>query len=129
MNTHAFTLTFSLPKAGVSEDELIERLGEAGCTDSLVGLGQPGIVELTFDREAESAREAVSTAIADVKRAVPDATLEAADIPEDADLAALNDIVYEFRVQQKIKAGLQAAREGRTLPHYEVKRRLARHGD
>ena len=42
------------------------------------------------------------------------------------DQATLNDIMYELYVKQKIKAGLQAAKEGRTIPHKEVKRRLAR---
>ena len=129
MQIHEFTLVFSYSSAKYDSDEVTEQLGEAGCTDSLVGLGQPGKVALMFHREAESVHEAVSTAIADVRRALPEAELEEADIPEAPDLAALHDIVYEFHVQQKIKAGLQAVREGRTLPHYEVKRRLAGHGE
>lgn len=40
------------------------------------------------------------------------------------DQATLNDIMYELYVKQKIHAGLQAAKEGRTIPHDEVKRRL-----
>lgn len=76
MKTHDFVLSFTYPTAGASVDDLIERLGEAGCTDSTVGIGQPGRVVLAFDREAESAFEAVSTAIADVKKAIPDARLD-----------------------------------------------------
>jgi predicted transcriptional regulator len=38
--------------------------------------------------------------------------------------STLNDIMYELHVKQKIKAGLQAAKEGKTIPHDEVKRRL-----
>ncbi|MGE3298260.1 MAG: hypothetical protein AB7I68_13050 [Porticoccaceae bacterium] len=40
------------------------------------------------------------------------------------DQATLNDIMYELYVRQKIAAGLLAAKEGRTIPHEEVKRRL-----
>jgi len=32
--------------------------------------------------------------------------------------------MYELYVKQKIEAGLQAADEGRTVPHEEAKRRL-----
>jgi len=40
------------------------------------------------------------------------------------DQSTLNDIMYELYVKQKIQVGLQAAKEGRTIPHDEVKRRL-----
>lgn len=38
--------------------------------------------------------------------------------------ATWDDIMYELYVKQKIEAGLQAADEGRTVPHEEAKRRL-----
>ena len=40
------------------------------------------------------------------------------------DQATLNDIMYELYVRQKIEAGLEAVKEGRTIPHEEVKRKL-----
>lgn len=40
------------------------------------------------------------------------------------DQATFNDIMYELYVKQKIEAGLQAAEEGKTIPHEEVKKRL-----
>lgn len=40
------------------------------------------------------------------------------------DEATLSDIMYELYVKQKIELGLQAAQEGRTLSHEEVKKRL-----
>lgn len=46
-----------------------------------------------------------------------------------SDQATLNDIMYELYVKQKIQAGLQAAKEGRTIPHDEVKRRLLNRAD
>ena len=97
MKTHAFTLTFSVPNTGNSADELAEQLGEAGCTDSLVGLGRAGSVTLIFDRQAESAHEAVSTAIADVKKAIPNARLDEAtpDLLDLADLENVGDDNYQ----------------------------------
>lgn len=86
---YSFTLKFRLPPDYAAHDEaLMLRLGEAGCTDALIGLGLPGYVSLEFDREAGSAIDAVSSAIADVARAVPEAELvEAAP-----DFVGLTDI-------------------------------------
>ena len=36
---YEFTLKFALPANHRPADELIERLGEAGCEDALVGIG------------------------------------------------------------------------------------------
>ncbi|WP_017324467.1 hypothetical protein [Synechococcus sp. PCC 7336] len=38
--------------------------------------------------------------------------------------ATLDDIMYELYIRQKIEAGLEAAEEGRTLSHEQVKQRL-----
>ena len=40
------------------------------------------------------------------------------------DQATWDDIMYELYVKQKVKAGLKAADEGRTVSHEEAKRRL-----
>jgi predicted DNA-binding transcriptional regulator AlpA len=83
-----FTLKFSLTGREGSIDELVERLGAAGCTDALVGIGQPGRIGLAFTREAHSATEAVQSALADVRGAIPSAKLvEAAP-----DFVGLTDI-------------------------------------
>ena len=90
MKTYEFTLKFSFPDqdsiGGV--DELVERLGEAGCDDALVGVGQTGRLALDFSREAESAFGAVSSAIADVKTAIPAAKI----IEATPDLVGLTDV-------------------------------------
>lgn len=44
-------------------------------------------------------------------------------LPDDA---SLEDIQYHIYVRQKIQKGLDAAREGRTLAHQEVVRRMSR---
>lgn len=45
------------------------------------------------------------------------------NLPDDA---SLEDIQYHIYVRQKVQKGLEAAREGRTLTHAEVVRRMAR---
>jgi predicted transcriptional regulator len=45
------------------------------------------------------------------------------NLPDDA---SLEDIQYHIYVRQKVQKGLEAAREGRTLPHEEAVRRMSR---
>jgi predicted DNA-binding transcriptional regulator AlpA len=83
-STHDFTLIL----AGVSEstEEMANALFEAGCDDALFG-SRDGIVFLDFGREAVSFREAVLSAIRDVRtagyevaRVEPDDLVTAAEI-------------------------------------------------
>jgi hypothetical protein len=83
-----FVLKFKLAEGSADANDLVERLGEAGCDDAVVGIGQPGRIALSFTRKADSARQAVISALEDVKRAIPDAQL----IEATPDLAGLTDI-------------------------------------
>ena len=88
MATFEFTLKFSLPEAESDPKAYIELLAEAGCDDALVGLGLPGRIVLEFDRESASAFEAISSAIVDVRQAIPEAKL----VEATPDLVGLTDI-------------------------------------
>ena len=72
---YTFTLHYRLSPADQNVDDLIERLGAAGCDDALVGVGQPGRMALEFTREAGSVQSAIQSALADVSRVVPTAQL------------------------------------------------------
>ncbi|WP_166360663.1 helix-turn-helix transcriptional regulator [Pseudomonas akapageensis] len=85
---YIFTLKYQLATEDQDMDTLVERLGEAGCDDALVGIGQPGRLALEFVREAASAEEAVKSALADVCKAVPGARL----IEATPDLVGLTDV-------------------------------------
>jgi predicted DNA-binding transcriptional regulator AlpA len=85
---YIFTLKYRLSPTDSDLDQITERLGAAGCDDALVGIGQPGRIALEFTREADSAEEAVISALEDVKRAVPSATL----IEVAPDLVGLTDV-------------------------------------
>lgn len=83
-----FKLNYQLTEDDSNPDELVERMGEAGCDDALVGMGQPGRIALEFTREADSAFGAITSAMADVKRAIPSAKL----VEAGPDLVGLTDI-------------------------------------
>lgn len=72
---YIFTLKYQLAEHDRDADALVEQLGEAGCDDALVGIGQPGQLALEFTREADTEQAAVRSALADVKRAIPSARL------------------------------------------------------
>jgi len=88
MKTYNFELKFSLPGTAEDPEFLIEKLGEAGCTDALVGIGQSGRLAFHFTREGHSAFEAVLSAIKNIKQAIPEACL----IEAAPDLVGLSDI-------------------------------------
>jgi hypothetical protein len=85
---YVFTLKYVLVDSDDNLDEIVERLGEAGCDDALVGIGQPGRLALEFTREAENAAAAVRSALAGVRMAVPSARL----IEAAPDLVGLTDV-------------------------------------
>jgi hypothetical protein len=79
----SFTLKFNFPHAQIDADCYIEQLYEAGCDDALIGIGKQGSITLEFIRSrsvrfaesASSSFEAVSSAIVDVKKVIPEASL------------------------------------------------------
>ena len=83
---YVFTLKYHI--GALSPDIAIERLGEAGCDDALAGTGQSGRIALEFTRDAPDARAAMLSALADVKRALPQAKL----IEAAPDLVGLTDV-------------------------------------
>lgn len=88
MREYEFTLRFALPHGVVQSDELIERLGDEGCDDALIGIGHPGRVSLEFARSASSAREAILSAMRDARCAIPNAQL----IEVTPDLVGMTDV-------------------------------------
>jgi hypothetical protein len=85
---YEFTLKFALPANHRPIDDLVERLGENGCEDALVGIGQTGRIGLDFNREADSAKSAIFSALAAVKTAIPGAKL----LEVTPDFVGLSDI-------------------------------------
>ncbi|HEU4845950.1 MAG TPA: DNA-binding protein [Burkholderiaceae bacterium] len=89
---YLFTLKYQLSEQDSNQDDIVERLGAAGCDDALIGIGQPGRIALAFTREADSAQAALLSALADVKHVVPSASLiEAA--PDFVGLTDVADVV------------------------------------
>lgn len=92
MKDYEFTLKFILSDKNIDPEEYIEKLESEGCTDALIGIGKKGHIALNFNRQANSAYEAISSAITDVKRAIPNTKL----IEASPDFVGLTDIAELF---------------------------------
>lgn len=88
MTEYEFDLHFLLASPDEDPEIHLGRLLEEGCDDSGVGIGRCGQIGFMFAREAPAAREAVLSAIAAVKRAIPGATL----VEVGPDLVGLTDV-------------------------------------
>lgn len=88
MKEYEFTLKFSLQNEADNPAEYIEKLGTTGCNDALIGVGQNGRIALNFVRESTSAYEAIISAIANVKEAIPGAKL----VEATPDIVGLTDV-------------------------------------
>jgi len=117
MKEFEFTLKFSLPVSSQNPQEHIEALCAAGCDDALIGVGQKGRVALQFTREASDAFSAVTSAINDVKRAIPDAKL----VESTPDLVGLTDIAKLMGVTRQYLRKLETTKHNFPQPLHSGK--------
>lgn len=115
MSEYEFTLKFAIP-SGLDRETLEAGLFEAGCDDGLLGSGQPGRMAVQFTRAAASAREAVESALRDVRAAVPQARL----VEAEPDLVGVSDIAELFAFsRQNMRKLVQTHPESFPLPLHE----------
>jgi hypothetical protein len=111
-----FTLKFKLAAEDADADKLVERLGEAGCDDAVIGIGQPGRIALNFTREGGSARQAIVSALVDVKKAIPRAQL----LEASPDYVGLTDVAELIGVtRQNMRKLMLAHAESFPAPLHE----------
>ncbi|MEZ2229564.1 helix-turn-helix transcriptional regulator [Microcoleus sp.] len=116
MNEYDFTVKFNLGNSLADPDDFIDRLYEGGCDDALIGVGNKEYVALNFIREASSAYEAISTAINDVKRVVPGASL----IEAAPDFVGLTDAAKILGYTQQHMTNLTLENDSKfPIPVYE----------
>lgn len=92
MANYDFTLKFDITNLECEPETLLDQLYEAGCGDAIIGIGRPGRLAMNFTRDATSATEAVSSALSDVNKAIPQAKLIEA-IPDFVGLTDNADIL------------------------------------
>lgn len=101
MIQYDFSLRFTLPDRTVDPESLLGELLVAGCDDATVGIARKGRIGFEFTRAARSAERAMKSAIADVLRAIPGATL----IEAAPDYVGVTDIAEVLGVsRQRVRA-------------------------
>ena len=101
----------------VNEDpELyLDKLFEAGCDDANVGIGKKGFIGLAFQREASCASEAVKSALSDIFKAIPHATLHQAT-PYLQNISELAEQFGLTKQNMRLYANDQTATQKRPFP-------------
>lgn len=117
MKEFEFTLKFSLQDSTQDPQDYLEALGEAGCDDAIIGVAQKGRVALQFTREATDAFSAITSAIHDVKSAIPDAKL----IESTPDLVGLSDIAKLMGVTRQYLRKLETTKHNFPQPVHSGK--------
>lgn len=105
---YTFTLKYQLPDPQGDIDEVVGHLGENGCDDALAGIGLPGRIALLFTRESATARDAIVSALTDVRRAVPHARL----VEATPDFVGLTDVAETIGVSRQNMRKLMTTHAG-----------------
>lgn len=120
MAEYTFTLVFTLPEGKKDPEKWVAALGAGGCDDALVGIGVTGRVALNFIREADTAEEALLSALKDVSGTIQGALLvEAAP-----DLVGLSDIAELLGVSRQYIRKVMVSREAFPAPVHDGKTAL-----
>ena len=105
MNEYEFELTFKLPQ-GEDPDQYFAAL-EICCSDAMVGTGQAGTMAFDFTRESISSYDAIISAVTDVKKIIPKASLVEAtpDFVGLTDVADLLGFSRQYMRKLMLKSG------------------------
>lgn len=105
MNEYQFELTFKLPQEA-DPDQYFAAL-EKHCSDAMIGTGQAGYMAFDFTRESKSAYAAITSAVTDVKKAIPNAALVEAtpDFVGLTDVADLLGFSRQYMRKLMLKSG------------------------
>lgn len=115
---YEFFLRYRLVHTDHSDDELLEKLGQAGCTDALVGIGAAGRLALDFSRKSPSARQAIESALKDVRRALPGAQL----VEAGPDFVGLTEVASRVGVsRQNLRKLMMTHHDSFPIPIHEGK--------
>lgn len=96
MKEFDFELIFKLPNNAENADIYIDKLFESACDDATISTGKLGMISLSFSRESYSAKEAINSAIEDVQKAIPKASLVEAS-PDIVSITEISSILGHSR--------------------------------
>lgn len=97
MHNFEFTIAVKLQDAAGVPEQYMGDLRAAGCEDTLVAIGQPGIIGLAYMRQAPTLCAAIDTAVDQLRRVIPDAeVIQVSLLPRYKGATALQAISKAF---------------------------------
>jgi predicted DNA-binding transcriptional regulator AlpA len=111
---YKFVLNFTLPGARDNPERYRDVLHSSGCGDAAVEIGQYGMIGLDVTCAADSAEDAVRSAVENVRTAIPGATL----VQAGPDLVGLSEMaaIFGFSRQNMRKYAIGQSGGPRTFP-------------
>lgn len=114
LNHYKFLLNFTLPGHQDDPERYLSALHDSGCGDAAVEVGQYGMIGVDMTCAADSAENAVRTAVENVRSAIPGATL----VQAGPDLVGLTEMaaIFGFSRQNMRKYAVGQSGGGRAFP-------------
>ena len=102
-----FEVVIIFPGGKPDEAAVLDALFEAGLDDTIVGLGRPDRIALSFTRDGSNLEEVLTDAVAQIMAAFPSASVQIVD------LAVLGNTKHKAEVIRRVRAsGAQNAKAG-----------------
>lgn len=102
-----FEIVINFPDEALEDAEVLDALFEAGLDDTLVGLGRPDRIALSFTRDGSNVEQVLTDAVAQIMAAFPPASVQVVD------LALLGNTKHKAEVIRRIRtSGAQNAKAG-----------------
>ncbi len=93
-----FEIVINFPDEALEEAEVLDALFEAGLDDTIVGLGRPDRIALSFTQDGSNLEQVLTDAVAQIMAAFPSASVQIVD------LAVLDNTKHEAEVIRRVRA-------------------------
>ena len=106
-----FEIVINVPDGAIEESEVLDALFEAGLDDTIVGLGRPDKIVLSFTRDGTSLEQVLTDAVVQIISAFPSASVQIVDLATMGNITGKAEVIRRVRAvaAQKATAGDGAA--------------------
>ena len=107
-----FEIVINFPDEALEDAEVLDALFDAGLDDTLVGLGRPDRIALSFTRDGSNVEQVLTDAVAQIMAAFPPASVQVLD------LTVLGDVRGKAETIRRVRsAAARKATAGKTATY------------
>lgn len=99
-----FEIVINFPDEALEDAEVLDALFDAGLDDTLVGLGRPDRIALSFTRNGPNLEQVLTDAVAQIMAAFPPASVQALDLTVLGDVRGKAETIRRVRAAAARKA-------------------------